>query len=229
MINVKEGVVLLTSALVIGYIIEFPEFGWMTWLISSLLAVLLLAFNVAGKKLTAHFYNANAEIKHWHIGTYGFLKAQYFKKPFPMWIFAPLVLGFASLGYIKWLAITTFEATPTVLRTKRKFANITEWDLGLIAAGGILFNLLLAFTSRLLGFNDFATINLWFILFNLLPISDLDGSKIFFGSRFLWVFTLIFTIALFLLFEIAGLMITLILAVLIALAAIVLYYYLFEA
>jgi len=229
MINLKEGIVLLTAALVLGYIIGFPSFSFATWIISSLLALLILTFNTAGKKIAAYFYGSDAEISHWHITTYGFWTSMYFKKPFPMWIFAPLVLAFATLGYVKWLAITTFEAAPTVLRTRRKFANISEWDLALIAIAGIFANILLAFFGRIFGFNDFAMFNLWFALFNLIPISNLDGSKIFFGSRFLWIFSIIFLIALMILFDIAGLLATLVLALLIASIGLGIYYYLVEA
>ena len=29
--------------------------------------------------------------------------------------------------------------------------------------------------------------NIWFVFFNLIPVSDLDGNKIFFGNNVLWV------------------------------------------
>ena len=42
--------------------------------------------------------------------------------------------------------------------------------------------------SYLLGYPDFARLNLYLAFFNMIPISDLDGNKIFFGSIVLWSF-----------------------------------------
>jgi len=46
----------------------------------------------------------------------------------------------------------------------------------------------------LAGFNYFATLNLTFVFFNLIPLADLDGSKIFFGSKVLWTFLVTLTL-----------------------------------
>ena len=37
-------------------------------------------------------------------------------------------------------------------------------------------------------------INFWFAFFNMLPISELDGNKIFFGSIVFWSFLAILTL-----------------------------------
>ncbi|MFH1612733.1 MAG: hypothetical protein ABIB46_03245, partial [bacterium] len=57
-----------------------------------------------------------------------------------------------------------------------------------IAAAGIFVNLLFAFLAYLIGFSEFAKLSIWFAFFNMIPISNLDGNKIFFGSKVLWSF-----------------------------------------
>ena len=230
MINLKEVLILITSSLVLGYVtLSLSGFGWSLWLVSSALALLILTVNSFGYKIGALFFNSNAEIHHWTLQQYGFKEESYFKKPFPMWIFFPLLLYFITLETIKWLAITTFEATPLPSRAQRKFSNITDWDLALMAATGLLFNVVLAFLSKLLGYNSFASLNLAFVLFNLIPFGTLSGSKILFGSRLLWVFSVVIALSMLLLFEIIGAVYTVITAVILAAAVAALFYYLVEA
>ena len=228
MINKKEIVVLITSALVLGYIFDFPDFGWITWLASSVSALLILAVNTAGKKVTAHIYDSYVEIKHWDLTQFGFRKTERFKNPIPVWLFVPLVLVFITAGFIKWLAVTTFDTSAQASRARRAFAHVGEWDLAMIAVGGILFNIILAFLGQLTGATDFARINLMFALYSLIPFSNLDGAKIFFGSRLLWVFSVIFVLAMLLLFDLAGILATIVIALLIAIVVLVTYYYLIE-
>lgn len=236
MISWKELLIISTSALVLGYISYpvffpnyiFPNFSFLIWIFASLLALLALIVNTIGKKLVAHFYDANAEISHWHLKRYGYWRWMYFKKLFPIWVVAPLIFFLASAGSVKWLAVTTFETSPAITRERHKFSKMTEWDIALIAVGGVIFNIILAFISKLLGYDSFANWNLWFALFNLIPFSDLDGAKIFFGSRFLWVFIVIFTLAILLLLDFAGLIATIVTALLIALVILFVFYYLVE-
>jgi len=230
MINKREIVILVTSALILGYIIKFPEFKTEVWLLISLLALIILGVNTFGKKLTARFYDSNAVINHWNLGRYGLGKTAVFKKPFPMWVFTPIIIAFITLPMytIKWLAVTTFDASPLPSKAKRKFSEVTEWDLALIAIGGILFNLILAFISHLLGFGYFAKLNVLFAIFNLIPISQLDGAKIFFGSRILWISGIILTLAILVLLDISGIIAIIVIALLIAAAVISLFYSLVE-
>lgn len=235
MINTREIIVLITSALVLGYLVAFKtfiDFSFSAWGIASLLALLMVIINTAGKKMVANHYMTNIEISHWHFQRYGWWRWMYLKRLFPIWFVLPLVLIWISNGFIKWFAILTFEATPMPGRARSQFgektifSEVTEWDLALIALGGVLFNVILAFISHLMGFSDFARINIMFILFNLIPISSLDGSKVLFGSKFLWIFTVVLSIAMLFLLDIAGAIPMMVVALIIALAAVFFFYYL---
>ena len=158
---------------------------------------------------------------------YGFKESMRLSKfSFPAGLLVPLALLFLTFGYLKFIAITVFEVT--VLPRIRSFAKISELQLSLIALGGIIANLLVSFAFFLGGLNEFAKMNLYFAFFNLIPFSDLDGSKILFGSRLLWVFSFIFISSLMILFEISGLLTTLLSALIIALIVLVFYYLSYE-
>lgn len=91
------------------------------------------------------------------------------------------------------MASLVFDVKPRVYRSAKRFglytfSDVTEYHLGLIAASGIALNLILAVVGYFLGFALFARLNIYFAFFNILPIADLDGSKILFGSKILWSF-----------------------------------------
>ncbi|MFH0832519.1 MAG: site-2 protease family protein [Candidatus Aenigmatarchaeota archaeon] len=78
--------------------------------------------------------------------------------------------------------------------------------IGLISLTGPAMNILLAFVFLLLNFlfplNVFymgAYVNVWLALFNLFPIPPLDGSKIFFWNKAVWVGAFALTIIMFIL------------------------------
>ena len=92
-----------------------------------------------------------------------------------------------------WLASLAFEIKPKVYRAAKRhglysFSEVTEFQIGLIAAAGVLINLIFAVVGYLAGFPMFAKLNVWLAFFNMIPLSNLDGNKIFFGSLVIWSF-----------------------------------------
>jgi Zn-dependent protease len=51
---------------------------------------------------------------------------------------------------------------------------------------GIVVNIAFGILGYLFGFEIFAKINLWYAFFNMFPLGNLDGAKIYFGSRLIW-------------------------------------------
>jgi Zn-dependent protease len=91
------------------------------------------------------------------------------------------------------MASLTFEVKAKTYRAARRhglytFSEMTESHIAYIAAAGILANLIFAVIGYLVGFTEFSVLNLYYALFNLLPLSKLDGNKIFFGNLILWSF-----------------------------------------
>jgi Zn-dependent protease len=92
-----------------------------------------------------------------------------------------------------WMASLVFDIKPRIYRGAKRhglytFSEITEYHLGLIAASGVVINLILAIVGYFVGFPLFARLNIYYAFFSILPLSELDGNKIFFGSKILWSF-----------------------------------------
>ena len=167
--------------------------GLDVFLSSLLLAFLVLIINFVSKKVSSFYLDSKIEIKLWEVKRYGFKPTRHFKRAFPAGVLFPLLSSFFTLGTFTWLGALVFETKPRVYRAAKKhhlynFSEMTEGHIGLIAASGILANLLFALIGYLTGFSDFAALNVYYAFFNILPISDLDGNKIFFGNLVLWSF-----------------------------------------
>jgi len=198
MITKKEIIWIILAVIILGFSISFlreTEF-----LLYSILAIfLVLVTNITAKKITASYLDSEIEIKLWHIKRYGFKPKKHFKKPFPIGAFLPIILSVLSLGYVKWLASLVFDVKPKIYRAAKRhglysFSEMTEYHIGLIAAAGIFANLFFAVIGYLFGFPYFARLNIYFAFFNMIPISDLDGNKIFFGNLIIWSFLAIITL-----------------------------------
>jgi Zn-dependent protease len=193
MLNKKEGVIIIVTALILAFSISIMNLSWNTFSSALLIVFIILALNIAAKKVMGYYVESDVEIKLWEMQRYGFKAHQYFKKAIPIGAIIPILSSLITFGHFKWLAAMVFEVKPKVYRAAKRhglynFSEMTEYHIGLIAATGILINLLAAAIAYFLGFSEFARISIYFAFFNMIPISDLDGNKIFFGSLTLWAF-----------------------------------------
>jgi len=141
-------------------------------------------------------YNLDSEIEMrvWEVKTFSFSSFKN-SKPFPLGAFLPILSKIVLFPFnsFVWMASLVFDVKPRIYRGAKRyglylFSEVTEWHLGLIAATGIIINLILAVVGYFLGFPLFARLNIYFAFFNILPISELDGNKLFFGNLLLWSF-----------------------------------------
>src|SRR3989344_1301527 len=208
MLNIKE----ITTIVVITIILAFTfslldSLKTFLWLFLSIFIIILA--NVLVKKVAAYFYESEVEIKLWEMQRYGYKTHYRFKKPFPAGAAFPVIVTALSFGYLQWLACLVFDVKARVYRAARRhglyrFSEMTEDHIGYIAAAGIFANLIFAAIGYFLNLPsqmNFVAINIYYAFFNLIPFSDLDGNKIFFGNIVLWTFlttiTLISLIAIF--------------------------------
>ncbi len=162
----------------------------------TFLAVSIVIFaNIFTKKIIAYKLDSEIEVKIWEIGDYGFSKDKADKKPFPLGAVLPLIskIIFFPFKSFVWMASFVFDVRPRVYRGAKRyglytFSEMTEYHLALIAASGIFINIIFAIVGYFLGFPLFARLNVYSAFFNMLPISELDGNKILFGSKILWSF-----------------------------------------
>jgi hypothetical protein len=192
MINKKEiiSVLIITAVLTISVSLIT---SWKVFFFTMLAIFLIIAINIAAKKFLAYYLDSDIEVKMWEIKRYGFKPHKEFKRAFPAGIFLPILVSAITFGNLMWLASLVFEVKPKVYRAAKRhglysYSDITEYQIGLIAAAGIVANLIFAGISYFAGWGIFTRLSVWYAFFNMIPISDLDGNKIFFGNLVLWSF-----------------------------------------
>ncbi len=159
--------------------------------------LIIISLNVLAKKITGFHFETLVKTKFWTWYQFGFRKDMHFKAPLPMaWL--PLFIAFFTKGYFLWLGILEFDVVAKAERAAKRhgiyrFTQVTEWHMALIAVWGIVANLIFAIAGYILGFELFAKLSIYFIAWNIIPLGRLDGSKIFYASRALWI--TLFTIA----------------------------------
>ncbi len=198
MINKKEilviSVIILIITLTLSLSLNMIK-EWKTILYTLLAVSIVILANILTKKIVAYNLDSEIEIRIWETGKYGFVKDKKKKKPFPLGAFLPVIskiVLFPFKSFI-WMASLVFDVKPRIYRGAKRFglytfSEITEYHLGLIAASGIVINLILAVVGYFSGFPLLARLNVYYAFFNMLPISELDGNKIFFGNLIMWSF-----------------------------------------
>lgn len=199
MINKREGISILIAVILMALIISFTEktINLEKFVLGLLISFIIIGVSVISKKITAKKLDLFVEIKPWTFQRYGITRESYFKNPIPIGLILPIILGFLSQGKIKFLAFLEFKTTARVSKvTKRnslkKYSSVMEWDDALLGFYSMLGVLILGIIASLLGtifFKDLAKYALIYSISNLIPISSLEGTKIFFGSRPLYVFS----------------------------------------
>jgi len=207
MLNGKEIALLVLVSIITAFAVALNRglaLNLKIFLFALLGIFILILVNILVKKTTAYLLESEIEIKLWEIKRFGFKTEQYWKKAFPLGVFLPLIskIFFISLNGFVWMASLVFDVKAKAYHAAKRhgmysFSEMTEEHIGRIAAAGIFANLILAVLFYFIG-GDFGTLfaklNIWFVFFNMIPISDLDGNKIFFGNLVLWSFLAIVTL-----------------------------------
>ena len=200
MFTKKEVAHIIVAVLVLSLATSIWNFEIFPYALASIFFIILA--NTVAKKISAHFYECEIESKIWEIQRYGwfgvlsggfFHPSKYFNTPKPVGAFLPIITSIISFGFFTWMASLVFDVKPKSYRaTKRhglySFSEMTEDHIGYIASFGVLANLFLAIIGYLIGFEMFAKLSIYYAFFNIIPLSDLDGNKIFFGNIVLWSF-----------------------------------------
>jgi len=198
MLNRNEILSILIITIVLGAIVSVFQ-SLEIFLILTLTVLIVILINIFAKKVTSFYLDTDIEIKIWELKQYGVKKHMHFKKGVQMGIFIPLIIKLVTVGVVNWMACLTFEASGKVYRAARKhgiysFSEVSEEEIGWIAASGIFVTLVFAVVGYLIGQEMFAKISLMYAFFNMIPFFDLDGAKIFFGNVTLWSFLAVVSI-----------------------------------
>ena len=210
MLNRKEITAIIVATLVIGFVISLLS-SLNAFLTISLIIFVILIINTLAKKVASYYFDSETEIRLWDLKRTGLAyfinilpfssphPSRELKKPFPAGIFFPIITTALSFGYINWMASLVFDVKAKTYKAAKRhglytFSEMAENQIALIAAAGIVANLLFAIVGYLIGYNDFSRLSIYYAFFNMLPLSDLDGNKIFFGSSTFLGFPLMWSI-----------------------------------
>lgn len=201
MLTKKEAISIAIASIILAFSISLLNLREL-FLTTLLFVFIVIMINLIAKKIIGYYFEAEVETQIWEMtspGLFGVLSTgiphptKKLKQPIPLGAIMPIVIKILSLGYVNWLASLTFDVEAKKYRTAKRhgfysFSEMTEFHIGLIAASGILINLIFAVIGYLIGATEFARINIFYAFFNMIPISNLDGNKIFFGSQIIWSF-----------------------------------------
>ena len=108
-------------------------------------------------------------------------------------------------------------------RIGRWYTELQENEIAVISLAGPMINLIFAFIGGIIFLatnvvlaKEFAILNAWFALFTLLPIGNLDGTKVMAGGVIRWFFVFTFTIAILILLYYINVVIAFVIALLLA-------------
>ncbi|MBS3084803.1 hypothetical protein J4411_02720 [Candidatus Pacearchaeota archaeon] len=192
MLTRKEFLSILIISIVLGVIISLVE-NEIIFLKTTLFVFIVILVNTAAKKAAGFYLDTDIEVKIWEMKQFWVQKHIHAKNYIPVGIFAPLIVKFISIGLINWMACLTFDASGKVYRAARRhgiysFSEVSEEEMGWIAASGTVVTILFAVLAYLIGQETLTKISLAYAFFNIIPAFDWDGAKIFFGNVTLWSF-----------------------------------------
>lgn len=203
----REILHIVVAIIVVAFVMGFFDIDKFVYYLIA--GFVLFAISIFAKKILAYYLDVGTETSIWHVKRYGFHGSSEFVKPLPFGIILPVVIAFISAAIsffsfgvvwvFPWLAITEFDVRALKARASKKiglyrYSELTESHIGLIAAVGIVSCLIAAILAYLLNFPEFAKLCVYFSCYNMLPLGNLDGSKIFFGSFVLWCVLAVFCV-----------------------------------
>ncbi len=204
--NQKEIIQIIIAILTLTIVVGFRQiislnFNYLGFLL--LFSSIIILVNILAKKIIARNLDADVEHEIWKWSRYGFRPSHHLDSQIPIGIILPLFITIFSLGAINLTTLLTYETHALKRRAAKRFGpysftEMTDFHNALVGAAGIISVLIVAIVGY--WFQPIAEISkiaAFYAFFNMIPISKLDGSQIFFGSRVLWsilaVITMIFT------------------------------------
>ncbi len=198
MLTRKEFFSIITISIVLGLMISLVESWNLLWT-TTLFVFIAILVNVIAKKVIAYYLDLDINIKIWEVKQFWVKKHMHSKNPILAGIFIPLIIKFLSVGLINWMACLTFDASGKTYRAAQRhgiysFYEVSEEEIGWIAASGIVASIIFGVIFYLIGAEALSKISFTYAFFNMIPLFDLDGAKIFFGNITLWTFLAIVSI-----------------------------------
>ena len=189
------------------------------------LAIIFFVF-VFAEKIAADLLECKIKIKLLQSQRLGFRPIEKLKKGnFPWWFILPVLTYLLALGLqtkFIWLSVLNFDTESKPARIKKRFFEPTEWDMARIALAGTFSMIILGAITNALGYTNYSLLCNLLALSSVIPIGQ--GLKVFFSSKWLWIFSIALTITIFLLSFILNPITTIIISIIFAILAVFLLY-----
>ncbi|MFH1636920.1 MAG: hypothetical protein ABIB71_00680 [Candidatus Woesearchaeota archaeon] len=247
----REKKALIIFILVLTLVFAFNDgqetFDLGFWLINFLKILVIVAIGALvhdlGHDLMCRKYGFNSEFRLWGMKRLGFTKHPLYPKTynilgfkwtiyqFPLGILLALIVMVLSNGKLFWAAISSYGlVVERAHRLGRRYVEVTDFEEAKIALAGPMFLLALTLILKIFNgagmFDKFILIYSLIVVYDMLPLPGLDGSKVYWGSRPLFAFSFVFTIAAIAAIYMLNVWIALLLALGLSLVFLVIYYYL---
>jgi Zn-dependent protease len=183
---------ILIAVIVLAFTLSIVNLSLTRFLTAAIFLAIIFFVTIFAKKLMAYSLQGDIETSIWKFQRYGFYERSYFKTPIPIGIILPFLLSILTLGKVSWLASTQTEVTATKSRVAKRhgiyrYSEMTDGDMAWIISSGIFACIILAIISYIVGFPELSKLSILFACFNLIPLGNLDGTKLFFGNLYLWI------------------------------------------
>ena len=184
----KRGIII--TLIILAFIFSFrewgvdrfdPALGLQNFIITLLIVAASMALHELVHRTIALWLGYRSQYKAWLLG-----------------LVIGLVIAFISNGHWLFIAPGLLIITHLPIHRLGKFPySLSYKHLGWIAMSGAIANMLFAILLKSLHlatgigiFQKAMMINLWIALWDMIPIPPANGSRTFFGSRFIYVFIL---------------------------------------
>ncbi|MBI4738245.1 hypothetical protein HY772_01560 [Candidatus Woesearchaeota archaeon] len=187
----KEIKGILLSVIIIAFILSFRQWGKEHFSIAIGINNFLQTLFFVGIGFLAHQIAHRAAAL--SIG---------YKVEYQAWVIGlviSLILAFVSNGVITFLAMGGIAVTHLAVHRLGRFRyGLGYHTMGWIALAGPLANVALAIIFKSIEgvvggsalLDKGVSVNLWMALWSMIPVPPFDGSKTFFGSRYIYLFAL---------------------------------------
>ena len=223
--------IILLLTLIFGFNDGKETFVFSNWIVNLILVFIIVSlvvlFYILGLKLAAKYYGTKIKIKIWN--SHKFKNALTFGKKALLIYSTPILnvlVTILSNGKIFLANVMSFDVDPNVIG--RRYQYLNYFNISMIVFFGLLFSLILMWIFKLFEFDLGLKISFWFILFQLLPISELPGAKLLAGSVTFYVFNLVFFLFNILLLQLTSSFATLFVSLIFSVVLATLYFVFFQ-
>lgn len=189
--------IILLLTLIFGFNDGAETFIFENWINNLFLVFILVSIivlvHVYGIKIAAKLYGSEFRMKIWN--SQKFKEAGGFTRKMLLIYNTPILNVLVTLlsnGKIYLSNVFSYDIKHEALGRQYQYLNFI--DISVIIFWGLMSNIVLMWIFKIFELDLALKISFWFILFQLLPISELPGAKILAGNASFYIFSLVFFI-----------------------------------